>query len=425
MTEQSDQKVEYIPVQDLVLWTENPRDPISSKNKNESIIKRAIEDIDNKWRLKSLAKDMGARYDCSELPTVVYKNGVPIVYDGNRRVIIAMLKLGLYPEIIDPKFKMPECPEELPCNVTSEDIALESVWRKHSDTGSWDPIARDIFRNKFWKEPKSVFLQLDEILWGKIATTACLNQRFVGEEVLTNPRLKDIGIKVENERITSRHNAEDTKKLLDGVFSLIADKKLSTRNDRNTPLSQILPSELKAIISADQGKDYQKIGVLSSSTPPRPEVNEEKKVRSPRRVKSSQIPIFGEKLGLVSGEPANLYRDIVDLYEYYNKNKTALSDRFPALFRMALRLQCELIANCTNSKELGELVKNEYESAKQMLSQQEKTFLSNNNVTKDNFVGLLHTGAHNYEASYDLSQTIAMSLIVAGLLKLHCAKQGK
>ena len=34
MTEQSDQKVEYIPVQNLVLWTENPRDTISSKNKN-------------------------------------------------------------------------------------------------------------------------------------------------------------------------------------------------------------------------------------------------------------------------------------------------------------------------------------------------------------------------------------------------------
>ena len=175
----------------------------------------------------------------------------------------------------------------------------------------------------------------------------------------------------------------------------------------------------------DNNKEYQKIELLPSSTPTRTELKEEKKVRSPRRVKSSQIPIFGEKLGLVSGEPANLYRDIVDLYEYYNKNKPALSDRFPALFRMALRLQCELIVKCTNSRELVEFIKAEYEKAKQMLSQQEKTFLSNNNVTKDNFIGLLHTGAHNYEASYDLSQTIAMSLIVAGLLKLHCAKQGK
>ena len=58
---------------------------------------------------------------------------------------------------------------------------------------------------------------------------------------------------------------------------MIADKKLSTRNDRNTPLSQILPSELKAIVFADQGKEYQKIELLPSSTPTRTELNEEKK----------------------------------------------------------------------------------------------------------------------------------------------------
>ena len=194
MAEQADQKVKYIPVEDLVLWTENPRDPISAKNRNVSIIKRAIEDIDKKWQLKKLAKEMGARYDYSELPTVVYKDEIPIVYDGNRRVIIAMLMLGIYPEFRDCKFKMPQCPNSLPCNVASKDIALDSVWRKHADTGSWDPIARDIFRNKFRGQPKSVFLQLDEILGGAIAKSSSLNQRFVGEEVLTNPRLKDIGI---------------------------------------------------------------------------------------------------------------------------------------------------------------------------------------------------------------------------------------
>ena len=425
MAEQADQKVEYIPVKDLVLWTENPRDPISAKNRNVSVIKRAIDDVDKKWQLKKLAKEMGMRYDCSELPTVVYKNGIPVVYDGNRRVIIAMLRLGIYPEFKDCKFKMPLCPNNLPCNVTSKEIALESVWRKHADTGSWDPIARDIFRNKFWNQPKSVFLQLNEMLGGVIARTSSLNQRFVGEEVLTNPRLKNIGIKIENGSVSSRHDAMNTRKLLDGVFELITDKKLSTRNDRNTPLSQILPSELKAIVSADKSEDYQKVEISSSGASAQVTLNDGGSVRLPRRVKSPQIPIFGGKLGLEAGEPANLYRDIVALYEHYEKNKHVLSDRFPALIRMALRLQCELIAKCANSKEFGELVKNEYDMAKQMLSQQEKTFLSTNNVTKDNIVGLLHTGAHNYEASYNLPQTIAMSLIVAGLLKLHCAKKGR
>lgn len=425
MAEQSDQKVEYIPVQDLVLWTENPRDPISTKNRNVSVIKRAIDDVGKKWQLKKLAKEMGARYDCSELPTVVYKNGIPIVYDGNRRVIIAMLRLGIYPEFKDCKFKMPECHTNLPCNVTSKQIALESVWRKHAYTGSWDQIARDVFRNKFRNQPKSVFLQLNEILGGVIARTAILNQRFVGEEVLTNPRLKDIGIKIESGSVSSRHDAVNTKKLLDGVFKLIADKKLSTRNDRNTPLSQILPSELKVIVSADKSEEYQKVEMSSPDTSVQVALDDGSSVRLPRRVKSTRIPIFGEKLGLRAGEPANLYRDIVDLYEYYDKNRDKLSNNFPALIRMALRLQCELIARCANSKGMATLVKQGYDAAKGMLSQPQKTFLRNNSVTKENIVGLLHTGAHNYEESCNLPQTIAMSLIVAGLLKLHCAKKGK
>lgn len=420
MTETSEQRVEYIPVKELVLWTENPRDPIPSRTRNESVIKRAIEDKDKKWQIAKLAKDMGARYDCSELPTVVYSNGIPIVYDGNRRVIVAMLQLGIYPDVTCA-FRMPECPEELPCNVTTKQIALESIWRKHAYTGSWDQISRDIFVYKFWKKEKSVFLQLNEILNGTIASNPFLNQRFVGEEILTNPRLKDIGIKVENGEILSRHNTDDTMRLLNGVFGLVEKKKLSTRNGRTTPLSEILPPELRTVVSKDRATDYHKIEIVASESTVGT-VSNTNNVRLPRRVKSKQIPIFGKKLGLIPGESANLYRDIVSLYEYYEKNKSTLSDRFPALIRMALRLECELLANCANSKDMEDFVKNGYDNAKKLLSQSEKTFLRTNNVTKDNIVFLLHTGAHNYEASYNLSQTIAMSLIVAGLLQISCSK---
>ena len=38
------QTVEKIPVRDLVLWTENPRDPISSRSKNETVIRHALVD---------------------------------------------------------------------------------------------------------------------------------------------------------------------------------------------------------------------------------------------------------------------------------------------------------------------------------------------------------------------------------------------
>lgn len=422
MIEVPGQKVEYIPVKELVLWTENPRDPISPRTKNEDIIRRAIEDKSKKWQIAKLAKEMGGRYDYSELPTVVYSSGIPIVYDGNRRVIVAMLQLGIYSEFVRKcKFKMPECPNKLPCNVTSRQIALESIWRKHADTGSWDPISRDIFAHKFWKREKSVFLQLNEILDDAIASNPSLNQRFVGEEVLTNPRLKDIGIRVENGSILSRHDADNTMKLLNGIFDLISEKKLSTRKERTNSLSQIITPELQAIVVADKEIDYHEVAVGSTRSAVK-KVPDNSNVRLPRRVKSGQIPIFGEKLGLTSGEPANLYRDIVSLYEYYEKNKNILSDRFPALIRMALRLECELIARCANSKGMEELVKNGYDEAKKSLSQSEKTFLKTNNVAKDNIVSLLHTGAHNYEASFDFSQTIAMSLIVAGLLRIHCSK---
>ena len=69
------QKVEYIDVKDLVLWTENPRDPISTRSKNQNVIYQALEDKHKKWRLSALAKAMGPYYDYSELPIAVYKNG--------------------------------------------------------------------------------------------------------------------------------------------------------------------------------------------------------------------------------------------------------------------------------------------------------------------------------------------------------------
>lgn len=422
--ESHDQQIKYIPVKDLVLWTENPRDPISAKQKNVNVIERALKDEDKKWRIKVLAKEMGERYDCSEIPTVVYEGGVPIVYDGNRRVVVVMLSLGIYSEFHDCKFKMPDCPDRLPCNVTTRKFALESVWRKHADTGSWDPISRDIFRHKFWKQEKSVFLQLNDILGGIIASSAHLNQRFVGEEVLTPSRLKDIGIKVENGQIISRHSTEDTRALLDDVFRLIKDKQLSTRANRTRPLSEIVSPVCKMMVIKDRVNDYSPLTITSGINSKGISTGDSPKVRLPRRIKSEAIPLFGGKLGLDSGEPANLYRDIVALYEYYEKYKGVLSDRFPALIRMALRLECELIAKCSDSEGIESLVTNGFDTAKSFLSQKEKTFLSNWAVTRQNMVSLLHTGAHNYEASYNLQQTIAMSLIVAGFLRCYCsAKQ--
>lgn len=87
-----EQKIHNIRIEDLVLWTDNPRDPINPNATDQDVVNKAIFDENAKWNLKKLAKDMGDYYDFSELPTVVYKDGKAIVYDGNRRIVIAKIK---------------------------------------------------------------------------------------------------------------------------------------------------------------------------------------------------------------------------------------------------------------------------------------------------------------------------------------------
>lgn len=89
------QEVKNIKLSDLTLWTENPRDSISKDAKDIDILNVALEDTQSKWSLKKLAKSMGDIYDLSEIPTVVYHGNIPIVYDGNRRVLIGKLQKGL------------------------------------------------------------------------------------------------------------------------------------------------------------------------------------------------------------------------------------------------------------------------------------------------------------------------------------------
>lgn len=82
------QEVTPLKLEDLVLWTENPRDPIDAAATDQDIVDRALKDKRSKWKLPKLAKEMGNHYDYSELPTVVYHGKKPVVYDGNRRIFL-------------------------------------------------------------------------------------------------------------------------------------------------------------------------------------------------------------------------------------------------------------------------------------------------------------------------------------------------
>lgn len=138
-------------MKDLVLWTENPRDSISPKANSQDVVNRALSVKKEKWALAALTKEMGDPFDYSELPAVVYVNEKPVVYDGNRRVILAKIALNLVDSPVAFS-RLPVFPEKIPCNVCSEAIAIDNIYRKHANTGSWDPIARDIFMAKCMNE---------------------------------------------------------------------------------------------------------------------------------------------------------------------------------------------------------------------------------------------------------------------------------
>lgn len=409
-----DQEVKYIHVKDLVLWTENPRDPIDENATDQDIVDKALADVSNKWTLDKLAKEMGEYYDFSELPTVVYHGKTPIVYDGNRRIILGKIKHGFVSINNDIKVEIPEFPEKIPCNVCTKEIALKNVYRKHSDSGSWQPLERDIFLNKFMKEDKSPFLILDEAT-GIISNNPHLNQRFVKEEVFKEDILETMGFSLKNGTLHSVHNNNDGYSILSDISKKVEEKKISTRKNRGKVIDVLEPSSIQ-IIDQNKGNKSHITHISFEETTASQPVKQQT-----RRTSKKEIELFGEKLYLRSGEVSDLYRDIVDLHKFYLKENNNLSHTFPSIIRMALRLLCETAANDLQLK-LEDYVSNNYPQAKKYLTQDVKTTLSNQNVTEASIVKLLHTGAHSYGSASNLDQTIALSIAIGGMLKISHGK---
>lgn len=409
-----DQEVKYINIKNLVLWTENPRDPIDENATDQDIVDRAIKDSSKKWTLDKLAKEMGEYYVFSELPTVVFHGSKPVVYDGNRRMILGKIKYDLVAVPSEISVQIPDFPEEIPCNVCIKEIALKNVYRKHSDSGSWQPLERDIFLHKFMKEDKSPFLILEEAT-GIISNNPHLNQRFVKDEVFREDILELMGFSLKSGILHSVHNDEEGYSILSDVSKKVENKKITTRKNRGKVVDILEPSSLQ-IIERNK-KNNARLTHIS--------FEDSKKLltgkRQTRRTSKKESEIFGGKLYLRSGQVSDLYRDIVDLHEYYIKEKDNLSRSFPSIIRMALRLLCETAAKDINIA-LEDYVSNNYVKAKKTFSQDVKTTLSSQNVTETDIVKLLHTGAHNYKASSNMEQTIALSIAVGGMIKITHGK---
>ena len=408
------QEVKYINIEDLVLWTENPRDPIKATATDQDIVDKALDDKQSKWTLSKLAREMGEYYDFSELPTVVYHGKKPVVYDGNRRMILGKIKHNLVSIGERDGINLPDFPEEIPCNVCTKKIALQNVYRKHSDSGSWQPLERDIFLHKFMGESKSAFLILEEDT-GIISTNPHLNQRFVKEEIFKEDILKSLGFSVGNGRLRSVHSDQDTYEILSDISKKIASREISTRNNRGKVIETLDPSSQRLI---EQNRNNRKhVARVNFGKP-----TAEKEARQSKRTPKKESELFGGKLYLYMGDVSNLYRDIIDLHGFYINNRPSLSQSFPSLIRMSLRLLCETAAK-DKKKNLDTYIKEHFQNAKKALDQNIKTTLANQNVTEASLIQLLHTGAHNYQSSSNIEQTIAISIIIGGIITITHGKE--
>lgn len=408
------QEIKHFDISELVLWTENPRDPIDPKAKDQDIANRAWKDDDEKWNLMKLAKEMRTHYDLSELPTVVLTNKKPIVYDGNRRMILAKLKHG-YVKLKDFDLtKLPDIPTKIPCNVCSSDIAVQNVFRKHGDSGSWSPLDRDLFLHKFLKEPKSIFLQLDDSTH-IISANPHLNKVFVKKEIFTAEKLKELGFELEDDKLLSRHSKEETESILLDISKKVSSKKITTRESRGMVVD-VLDKRNRDIVNNNTDNSFKKVSIRIA-----PE-KQEKQKRQTARTKRKAPELFNGVLYLKSGQVSDFYRDIVDLYSYFFQNKDRVSQYFPSLIRMAMRLLCESAASDCKL-DMSTYLKNNFKGAKATLSSDTKTTLNTQNVTESTLTPLLHIGAHNYKAGNNLDQTVAISIILGPILQLTHGKE--
>ena len=404
------------------MWTENPRDPIDSEASDIDVIIRAVFDSRNKWNLRSLASEMGAYYDFSELPIVVYKNNKPVVYDGNRRVVLAKLKLGVV--IIDgyDSDSLPDFPEDLPCNVCPEKIALESVYRKHVNSrNSWGALERDIFANKFQHQEKSAFLMFDEGTDGFISSHPEMNQGFVRKEVLNETHLKEMGFDFQNGSLMTRHSDDEVEILLHNILEKIKTKEISTRGAfRGKPLS-VLDRRVQEIISSNMNKDLRPYSRSKAMIHRKTSMSNEPSVglthRKTRITKSARIPFFGDKLILRPGNVNNLYRDISALCDVIEDKNNVFSDCAFAIIRMSLRLLGETAYKELGYRDLRDYIMAFGSKAKTNLDQDTKTLLSNQNVSLETLTQLLHTGAHNYLSSTSVDQAKCISILLGAILR--------
>lgn len=424
------QQIKVIKIEDLCLWTENPRDPMNPNDSDFDVIKRAIKDEKLKWDLPRLIKEMGEYYDLSELPTVVKEDGKFIVYDGNRR--IAVLKYlqneELYRKLGGGLFFKEEPRElkeilEIPCNVCTKETALINVERKHVNSGSWGPLEREYFLHIHRGQKKSLFLKFEEQTGGAISSHPKMNQRFVKDELLTKKKLEEIGIGFnEKGELVSNISKEEVESIIDKIVTAVEENKIMTRGVNRGKLKDTLVQENPKMKDVIKGFDKNgQENVLDMK------FNSEgiRKVQKTRRKNNKNI-IFGRTLVLKAGDVNNLYCAIVSIYNKHKDDETV----WP-IIGMSLRLLLDVAAR-SHYDALSSSVSNKdeiytiflKEAKTQMKDKRDINFLS---LTYDwlsgthRMEGILSKYAHG-NITTNINDILSNSYIIADILEFYFKK---
>lgn len=427
-----EQQIITIPIQELNLWTENPRDPIEIETTDFEIIKRALSESKSKWDLQGLINKMGPYYDLSELPTVVEINSKYIVYDGNRRIAILKylqnskrfeeLNLSLYFDEEPTDLKLFK---KIPCNLCDIDIALKNIERKHTNSGDWGRLERDYFALKHLKKEKSHFISLDEQT-GIITNNDKMNQRFVKDEMLTRDNLSKIGFEYKNNKFVSNYDNKTSTRIVESIVELVQKGVVNTRKNRHKlkePLLKHNPDLKKVLRVFDQNKKTHNLTYIKNDIP------HKKNGKNPRKTQTSKenTILFGKTLELKIGKVNDLYRAILKIYESNEKDPTILP-----IIGMSLRLITEVAARTyfdkkDPSKAVKDQIYNDFlkVAKKEMnLKQADKNYLSLTTDwldNKNNIEAILAKYAHgNIQISRD--GILKNSYVIGEILEYYYEK---
>ncbi|MFA6273556.1 MAG: hypothetical protein WC662_00140 [Candidatus Paceibacterota bacterium] len=353
------------------------------------------------------------------------EKGKFLVLDGNRRITaikclhdISLIKdNSLKKKFSNLKIDKSKLPQKVNAFIYSSE-AVAAKWIKLDHTGkndgagqdSWGAAEVDRFEYKFEGKlsPAMQAVMLVEREKNKKFDTRKLKVSTINR-IFSNPEARSyIGIDIKDKKINFTTSKKEAVERIDKLFNKIIDDNVKvdvvyTKEKTAVFMKDIFPSKPKQI----------EIPILNKET------DNSNGIKKTQRTKLNSVTFFGRNLCLKKGDTNDIYRDITDLFNFYQNNKTILSKSFCSLIRMSLRL----IVESATDKKIDDYVNSNFDNGKKKLLADEKTTLSNNSVTQNSLIKLLHTGAHKYSASSNIEQTIAMSIIIGAMLEITHSKK--